>query len=400
MAQATNKIYIQILFGLFLLSVFLLPSFPVIADLPKIHGTDILLPAFLTLSAFSFDKKTFPATSRFLYLLAAMLAVALASLLVNERITVLRDVFELMKLLKFAIVFLFIFLFIEEFELMKWLRITFILLVIFNFLHYVDFLGFNQLVVKYYGSEIQVDTFGLNSLGQPDTKRILGTVGNPNNNAILFLFFIVFFFPKKKSTLIEKTYFLTAVFCFLACQSRTGLVAFTVIFILGAILRKYNLGTFLLYCLGFISMHFSLIFLGNIYMGSFGNIMKQNSVRGRLETWNMLWQMIKKRPLLGYSPFKDYFYSNNIYAESEYFQNTWRYGFIGLLAYLAWMLNIVLDSFRNKFTESGFRLFLFTIVILITGLTNCPLSDTAIYMMFALCCGLFFAEKLKYTNPA
>ena len=136
--------------------------------------------------------------------------------------------------------------------------------------------------------------------------------------------------------------------------------------------------------------------MGNIYLNSLvGNMMKQHSFRSRLETWNILWEMIKQKPLLGYSPYKDYFYINNIYSENEYFLNAWRYGLLGLITYLMILWTSFFKAIKNCFSKSGFCLAMFTLVIAISALTNNPLSDTMIYMMFAFYAGLFFSDNIQ-----
>jgi O-antigen ligase len=134
--------------------------------------------------------------------------------------------------------------------------------------------------------------------------------------------------------------------------------------------------------------------MGNYYLNSLaGNILKQNSVRSRLEPWSLMWEMIKQKPILGYSPNKEYFENNILYAESEYFLTTWRYGFSGLLAYILILFSLFYEGFKMRFSKYGFMVAMFTLVIGITSFTNNPLSDGMIYMMFAMSAGLFFSQK-------
>jgi O-antigen ligase len=390
-----NKIN-WVLLSALLFSAFLVPNIRLINHFAKIHVTDILIPFFLAAIFMNYNPKAFPAAKNFIIAICLMTFIAFISLLVNRHLFIFRDDFEVMKFVKLLIVFLFVMVSVQGKDFIKMLRIIFILVVIFNFLHYTNLFDFNEHILKYYGQEIQVDTFGLNSLGQPDTKRIIGTVGNPNNNAILFLFFTIFFFPELKSTWKEKIYFLLAALGVFACQSRTGLVAFIAIFILGSVVKKYNLKAAGLYLLGFVGMFLGLMLLGNVYLNSLAsNLMKQHSVRGRLETWKMLWEMIKQKPIIGYSPSKDYFDENNIYSESEYFLFAWRFGFLGLFAYLYMTFSGFYAGFKARLTNNGFRFAAFSIVIIITAFTNNPLSDPMIFMMYAFSAGLFFSDRLK-----
>ena len=221
-------------------------------------------------------------------------------------------------------------------------------------------------------------------------------MGNPNNNAILFLFFVIYFFPDLKSSTIEKVFFVFAIFGTFTCQSRTGFIAFIIVFFVGSLIKKYSIKTSLLFTFLFLSVIFLLNRMGNVYLNTIDlNLMKQNSVQSRMDTWLMLWEMIKLKPFWGYSPYKDYFYNSNIYSESEYFLNAWRYGFLGLIAYIIVLWTSFISSIKMRFTKSGFCLSMFTIVIAITALTNNPLSDPMIYMMYAVYAGLFFSDKIK-----
>lgn len=108
-----------------------------------------------------------------------------------------------------------------------------------------------------------------------------------------------------------------------------------------------------------------------------------------------MWEMIKQKPVMGYSPYKDYFYNNNLYSENEYVLYTWRYGILGLISYISILWTSFYLSFKKRFFKHGFYLCMFTIVLAITAITNNPLCDTMIYMMYAFMAGLFFSDYLK-----
>jgi O-antigen ligase len=219
-------------------------------------------------------------------------------------------------------------------------------------------------------------------------------MGNPNNNAVLFLFFSIFFFPEKGADLRKRIIFYVSVFAVFACQSRTGFIALAVVYFLGAWLLHFSARNYFFDLLIFSGMYGVEILLGNIYIGSLaGNIMQQHSVRGRLETWKMLWEMIRLKPVLGYGPYKEYFYDNKIYPENEYILYTWRYGFAGLLIYCWWLGYSVFTGWRDRQRRESINLLLFTVVMVITAITNTPLTSTYILIMFAILSGLYFAGK-------
>ena len=394
--QSIQRTYLISLWSLLIFSTFLLPSFQIIDGFPKIHLTDILLPFIGVIVLKHFTISHIKNSKWFLIANGTLLLIAILSLLINHRISSLRDDFEVLKMIKFLVVFLFVSIAMKQTDSMKILRVIFILVLLFNFMHYTNLFNFNHSIMLFYGSGIQVDTFGLNSLGQPDTKRIIGSLGNPNNNAILFLFFVSYFFPEEKTKITKKVYFLLAIFGTLACQSRTGFISLVFILIIGVLTKNYSIKSLLFYIASSITMFVILMLLGNLYLNSLaGNIIKQNSVRGRIETWTIMWEMIKLKPIIGYSANKEYFEKTIVYPESEYLLNTWRYGFLGLFAYFMILWNAFYAGFQNRFSKYGFCFALFTVVIAIAAITNNPLNDSMISMMFAISAGLFYGEQMN-----
>lgn len=369
----------------------LLPHLRFADSMPGVHLSELLLPVIGILLLLDFRKNVWRNLRVVLFIQGLLAVVMLLSIAVNHRFGVYRDYFEIFKVLKYSMLVIFFTQFLHVVNVDRILKATMVLLLVFNVLHYTDLFGFNDLVVSYYGSEQQVYTFGLNSLGQPDTKRIIGTVGNPNNNAILFLFFAIWFFPIAEQTMKQKLWYYMSLLAVIACQSRTGFIALGIVFTVGNIIRGNALKSWLL-DLVVIALIFAFLFLlGNVYLSSLaGNMMKQNSVRGRLETWHLLGNMIAEKPLLGYAPSKEYFEANALYAENEYILYTWRFGMVGGLLYSIWLGYSFIKSYVQRMTHSGFVLLSFSTVVGVTALTNCPLSDGFLLLMFAIATGYFY----------
>ena len=112
------------------------------------------------------------------------------------------------------------------------------------------------------------------------------------------------------------------------------------------------------------------------------------SARGRLETWNMLGKMILEEPLFGHGPYKEFFYQNKIYSENEYILMTWRYGLFGLLIYLSIFL-IPFKKLVASMNEISLKGSLMLIMMLVSALTNNPLTERNIEVLF--CLGLAWA---------
>lgn len=376
-------------------STLILPAIKFTDNFPKVEPVDICLPIIFLLLVIHNWKIFFEKRYKILIPLLVFFIAMILSIVVNDRIYILRDHFELLKIIKFFLIIHFFSLVVDLVNWDKWITITFIVLLVFNFLHYIDFLGFNSLIQIYYGAEIHIAGFGLNSLGEPDTKRILGTLGNPNNNAILFLFFCIYYF--KNSLGKNPILFYLAAFGLLACQSRTGFIAFGFIFLLFIYLNRVPLKLILQHIVVIAIEYFLFLLIGNMYISSLANseLLKSNSVLGRIETWTYLGKMILEKPFFGYGPDKLYFENHNLYSESEYFLIAWRYGFLGLISYLWFMLRTVFCAFNFKQLTFVSVLFFYTIVLLITGLTNNPFSDPKLMVLFAMVLGLSIGDYRK-----
>jgi hypothetical protein len=116
--------------------------------------------------------------------------------------------------------------------------IIFYIVFTFNILQYFNIFNFNQVIEIFYTSPERILFFGKNSLGEIDTKRLLGTMGNPNNNAILFLFFAAVFAPMPKNNKSRLIIFCLSFLAILLTQSRTGLIAFICMVIINIVIFK------------------------------------------------------------------------------------------------------------------------------------------------------------------
>ncbi|MFZ9848366.1 MAG: O-antigen ligase family protein [Flavobacteriales bacterium] len=322
------------------------------------------------------------------------------SILTNSRWAEIQDWFELYKLGKFLFFVLFLSKFIHLINLDALMKFSLLFLFVFNVFHYFDLFGFNHKVMPYYSSEIQWRTFGLNSLGQPDIKRILGTMGNPNNFAVLMLFYIVYFL--QKNTWIDHVCYFLSFFLFLACQSRTGLLALVVLFVFIILLSKLKWKDYLRHVITFSLGALFLFFMSStqesaskgLYITAVGeSALESNSAKGRLEMWSIIWEKVKEKPLLGYAPDKEFFYSNEYYPESEYFLILYRYGFLGLFVFIAILLYSLKVSSPSFALKGDVVMFCCCIVFAVSSLTNTPFSDQNLILILALSIAIFFNNQ-------
>jgi O-antigen ligase len=395
---------------LFVVSVFLLPPFKLHPALPSFYLSDLLLPVmgFIVTQRRSWKFQHTPYVP-FLLVYAGYIFV---TIVINNRIDQRSDYFEILKALKLAVATLFVFGSAERVDILRMLKAVFIALVVFNLFQYTGWWGFNQIIEPYYSNAIQLDGFGLNSIGQPDTRRMLGTMGNPNDNAILFLFFFVIFMPKRNDTFENHAFFLLAFLGGLFSQSRTGAIALVVVYGVGAALTRFNLRVIAVHAAVFIAFYICFAKLDasvqadvvhEQYVGTLvqpGMVVETRSVQGRFEIWTMMWEMIKEKPLFGHGPNKEFFYAQNLHPDGEYVLMLWRYGVVGFAFYLG---SIWLPVFfrRNIYkTEQGRRMLLFGIVLAITAVTNVPMNKPNVLMMLALMTGLGLAVRFESSEQS
>ena len=370
-----------------------LPAITLRSTLPSIHILDIFFPVMLY---FIWMNRTQLATGYLTWIPFIFSGVVLFSIVIQGHHTSTSDYYEVYKWIKFGIVIWFFSLL--DFSLIKrvipWI---FGVLIVINTIHFFEFTPLNKILEHYYNGGIQIQYFGKDSLGLPAVKRLVGTMGNPNINALLFGFFSLYYLPTDVNRKNIALFFLSLLFVFL-CQSRTALLFIFCIFAFLAIFKatiwtKKQWGYLMLGTFGTFFIAWMLatsFFQFTSYNNSLldGTAFHSGSARGRLETWNMLGKMILEEPLFGHGPYKEFFYQNKIYSENEYILMTWRYGLFGLLIYLSIFL-IPFKKLVASMNEISLKGSLMLIMMLVSALTNNPLTERNIEVLF--CLGLAWA---------
>ena len=380
--------------GLIICSILLFPQFSIKDSLPKFQFIDIFLPGIIILILIqrkSFSKnRIYP----FVLLFGGWIMI---TIIANGRTDQFRDYFELYKLLKFGcVIALFSLLNFEE-VFSKILKPVFLVLVVVNMLHYFNVFNINSVIKEYYNGGIHIDMFGLNSIGEPDIKRMLGFAGNPNVNGVIFSLLSVLFLIKSRNN--NTNFFLFGLACLMMflCQSRTNLIALILVMIAyGFLTRPINRNLFKVYGVFLAAFIVSYLVSSNAYMFSLmdSNVVQSNSVMGRLEVWKHLGEMILQKPIFGHGPYKDYFYERNLFPESEFMLQTWRYGFVGIVLFIS-LLFSPLFSFTNSKSITRSLFVLILIVILVNSITNNPFTSREINVLFASIIGMFISAQNK-----
>lgn len=391
----TNQKLININFflgGLVMFSLLLFPDITIKAGFPKFKFVDFLLP-FIGISLVVNRKKI---NWNLLYnLILVFFGYILFVILYNKRQGNISDYFELYKLLKYlAIILLFTQIDYKKFFVFS-VKPTFVLVVIGNLIHYFELLGLNTILEEHYDGGIHIQLFGLNSLGLPDMKRMVGFAGNPNINSIVFGFFLITFFPKKGKSNLQFLWFFVSIFMFFLCQSRTNFIALVVVMLVLFFWYKKQL-KFNLIILGVVLISFLISFYvsTNSYINLLFDkkIVHNNSLLGRFEVWRFLWESIKEKPIFGHAPYKEFFYDRNLYSENEFILQTWRYGFVGLFIFLGVLLMPIYSALKNRLAPYSFTFVMFAMFMLINSLTNNPFTNPTINLIFGITIGFYYGN--------
>lgn len=366
---------------------------------------DFIIP-FAILLIIIDKNRIIPRSFVFFIILSVWVAI---SMLINHNNVATNDLYEFYKIFKFAVIAIIALSYFKHFEnhFDLFIKITFVVLLVLNLFQYYNIFHFHDLVEPFYDpSCIHWASFGKNSLGGPGAKRMLGTGGNPNNNALIFLFYYCWFlfsmFHKNLKNLKWHNwlFLILSILAIILCQSRTALAIILVITIIYFI--SYHKPIKYMFII-IASTIFIMLFLDLIspesisyFSGFFKNVTVEGeeylaanqSVRGRLDTWKLLLKMWSEKPIVGYGPYKNFFYSMKLYSENEYILYLWRYGIIGFFLYIYWYLFPVvkLENKKIKLSINPFYL-LFGLSLMAAALTNNPITHPMISVLLAISAG-------------
>lgn len=379
-----------------------LPAITLRSTLPSIHILDICLPLMF---GYVWMNKSQLGTGYGAWIPFVFSGFVLFSIVIQGHHTSTSDYFEVYKWIKFG--FAIWFFSLLDYSLFKrFIPWIFGVLAVINTIHFLEFTPLNKVLEHYYNGGLQIQYFGKDSLGAPAVKRLVGTMGNPNINALLFGFFSLYYFPTNVNRKKLVLFFVSLLFIFL-CQSRTALLFIFCIFAFLAIFKtriwtkkQWLLVVFGTICTFFIAwMLATSFFQFTSYNNSLldGTAFHSGSARGRLETWSMLGKMIIEEPLFGHGPYKEFFYQNKIYSENEYILMTWRYGILGLLIYVSIFL-IPFKKLVSCENEIPLKGSLMLIMMLVSAITNNPLTERNIELLF--CIGIAWIFQRHQTKES
>ncbi|MAC96390.1 MAG: hypothetical protein CMC96_12920 [Flavobacteriales bacterium] len=401
--------YLGALFVAIVISILFLPDVVISSKWPSFHFVDFLMPfVFLAVLKKGGIKKWI----EYGVLIFAFISIIFISIAFNDRLCHYRDYFEILKVAKFGVLAIFASLSIRYVNLNKLLNYSFLILVGINLIQYFELFNINYVLKEIYGFEKEVTFFGKNTIGQPASKRMIGLMGNPNNNAIIFLFFTTWYYNPSLSLRKSWQLYLSVLMVFM-CQSKTAIIALLVIMLIGYGIMskiKYNINfKAILSKIGVLILIFGLSFLldldylidsfregvdfliNNKYKSTGSGAM---STKGRWEIWTFLFEMILNKPLIGHGPYKEFFYQRDLFSENEYILVWWRYGIFGLLSFISILVYPIVIALKNLNNKFALPLILYTLVIMVSALTNNPMLNRDIQALYALLLGGFFSNDI------
>lgn len=390
-------------------AIFLSPGIPMPSGMPSVRLDDFLVFIVLLWTILGSYLIKWPRSAFRVYavLICFMCCWVLVAILANNRLAAVGDYFEIYKYLKYLLVALLFYRQSTQQGLNKIVPINFVFifvaLFLFNLMNLFNIASFNTSVLPLYATEHHIASIdSLKDAG--NAMRMLGTMGNPNSNAILWgvmaaVFLALRSFYKNYRFAILSGALISGVMCLLS-QSRTTLAALALgMLVYGLItMKKKNFGktilaTMLLGIGGYVAINFlNLNYLLTLWDG---DIQENESWLVRLQVWDFLYGMIQQSPWFGHGPDKEFFYRNELYSENEYILMAWRYGYFGVPVYLAWLVlpwmyakNLVCKT-ETIWTAT---IIVMTPLYLITAITNNPMNDPRLTLLYAVISGLMFAE--------
>ena len=396
-----NKLNLNFVIGMLLLfSIFFLPNLSILPSL-SIRVEDLIflfiLPIFLFRGKIVLNKTVL--------LIISLIIVELLSILANGNIFYLSAIFEPFKIFKFLVVLYVFYRVFSQYEskFIEYFEIFFTILLIVNLLQYFNVLNFNYYIEKFYASETHLMAFIETPQG---SKRLIGLMGNPNNNAILFSFFIAFFISLYIS-LNQKKYLYSSVIAILMvilCQSRTTFIAVFFALLL-LFLFSNNFGRrfakitkivlILIILFGFILLGTKLPYIASIRTFFSG---ENISWQVRVSVWKILWHYVEPNLFLGTGGYKEFYYLRNIDVDSGYMWFVFNFGLISVLIYISIFVNQIYLSLKHRKAVFSYLGFSFSVIVLITSITNAPFQEPRLNLLIAIVMAMFMSSLSKLRN--
>jgi len=407
---------IGIFIPIFLLLYFWLPPIAIGNYLSfKFQITDLLLPFILY---YLLIRPNVWQESKRAVFIGSSIAIYIAfTILINPGAHTLNNFFECYDVLKLTCYFLFIKCYFRVEKINLWVDIACLFLLVFNVFHFFNIFDFNHTIMPIYSDSENTYLlfFGVDPWGAPWAKRMIGTMSNPNLNAILFLFFFIWYAPCPQWGWKKALFFLLVTSAILLCQSRSGIIICIILFIINYFFAKIPYRELLIQ-LGSIAAFIGIGFLGyhlmninkepsNKYNSPIGYVLTLThtdlrddpSLNQRFATWHNMIQEIKERPLFGHSPNKQVLSIQKIYPDNEYISISYKYGLIGLLLYLLFFTLPIIHTLKEaRQSQEAKMLLLCSLLFAMAAITSEPIQNHRTALLYIIMLALFYGKRTSY----
>jgi O-antigen ligase len=378
----------------FLLGAAFSPNIKITSSTPSIRAEDVV--AVVGVLYLIFNGKGLPRLyGSFQWGVIYLFVVAGISLAINGNLFNFSDLIELYKYAKLLVVSVFAYHGARYvFSYLRFSGPFVIALVVLNVIQYFGLFSFNDALASLYASPDQLAGFIESS---PQSKRLLGLMGNPNVNAAFWFLSVVLLMSS--NVRFKAVYVILCALMIVASQSRgmlVGAVCAAIIYFLRA--RMTAKKRFWVVC-SVIAMMYVLFFhaapyLNYIAVGMQANVVEDGSFTERIDVWTRLWDLALDRPMFGYGGAKQFFYDNAIYPDNEYILYLFRWGIAGLIGYCMLYWDGIISIFRSD--HRSYCIGVSSVGLICAAIFNVPLTDPHISVLFSLLMGLLLYTRREY----
>lgn len=398
--------YANILFLLIALSI-LTPPLQISTGLPRIRLDELLIygifPLILT---FNFKTTRFEGPAKtFLTLYSVFIGCVLLSTVYGKVFLSVpvgtRDFFEIITILKYALLFATVYTFRIDLSPKKILYFILAVILISGFFGltlYFGTLGFDRIFGELY----------LQDRVHIIDDRLTGTYKNPNTYSAILVFghiigltlFLLESRPGRKPVILAGLLLISMFMLF--AGSRTMIVGYLIATVLVFILASYksdlskkqlvliltSLGIGIMVTVSFLSYEIMIRLQSGI------DVLSDESFALRVLAWYLNIQLFLQSPVIGWGPAKDMV---TTIVDNEYILMLRRYGVVGLIAFLSFYLyplRIAFRKFRSSTMEADSTLHIVMIcticTFLLANMTNSVFQDMQVMDMWVAILAYYF----------
>lgn len=226
-------------------------------------------------------------------------------------------------------------------KLMTFVKVIFLTFVGINLIMYLNPFGWGEQLSYFYAPKEEVILGNYREFGG---FRLVGTMLNPNNNAIVLSLFLLYFL-----SLNAKENWKYIVLCFLLVfltQSRTGMIASVLLIVFHLLLANTLKRNILILGGGFAALIFGLFFIRSTNLISLftGEAFRSNSWLSRVEHYSVFFESSISQQIMGRGIILDPVEQIGFHLDSEYLSILLQYGYIGLFLCAILMVMLLLLS--------------------------------------------------------